>query len=90
MVEGKKEIAWELIRETRNQKYFLVKRSEAEYFIFRTPSKSSEKSKNATTLANWEGEITPWGGVPVKIRALIARKEVKPDPRDQTILVPEE
>ena len=86
MAESKKEISSEFIRETRGQKYFLVKRSEGEYFIFRTPS----EGKTSVTLANWEGEVVPWGGIPVKIRVLIARKKVKPDPRDQTILVPQD
>ena len=81
-----KEISFEFIRETGSKKYFLVKKTESEYFIFRAPP-SSEKSKNQVDLANWEGEIVPWGGVPAKVRDWILRKKVQPDARKPEILV---
>jgi len=81
-----KEISFEFIRETGSRKYFLVKKAGDEYFIFRTPP-SSEKSKNQVDLANWEGEIVVWGGVPAKVRDWILRKKVQPDTRKPEILV---
>ncbi|HEX7456766.1 MAG TPA: hypothetical protein VF303_04910 [Candidatus Nanoarchaeia archaeon] len=83
---AKKEISWEFIRETNSKKYFLVKRLEDQYFIFRTPAASDEKSKNRTTLANWEGEIVGWGNVPAKLRVWLKRKKVKIDPKRPEIL----
>lgn len=78
MATGKKEVSWEFIHETSGKKYFLVKKSEAEYFVFRTPSSSSEEAKSAYTLVNWEGEIVPWGGVPAKVRNWLSRKQISP------------
>jgi len=85
----KKEISWEFVRETRAQKYFLVKGSEKEYFVFRTPSASAAGTKNHYTLDNWEGEIAPWGGIPAKVRVWLSRKRVKQDPKNQKILLPQ-
>jgi len=81
-----KELSYEFIWETGSQKYFLVKKDEAEYFIFRTPPGSSEKSKNRFTLANWEGEIVVWGSVPSKVRDWLLRKKVRPDPKKPEII----
>ena len=82
-----KELSYEFIWETGRKKYFLVKKDEAEYFIFRTPP-SSEKSKNQVDLANWEGEVVPWGGVPVKIRSWLGHKKVSlASPKSTTIII---
>ncbi len=78
MAAGKKEVSWEFIHETGRKKYFLVKKSEAEYFIFRTPSVSSKEAKSSYTLVDWEGEIVPWGGVPAKVRNWLPRKKITP------------
>ncbi len=74
----KKEVSWEFIHETGGKKYFLVKKSEAEYFVFRTPSSSSKGAKSSHTLVDWEGEVVPWGGVPAKVRNWLARKKITP------------
>ncbi len=81
-------LLWEYIREIRGQKYILVKKTDEEYFLFRTPAQA-EKSQNQFSLENWEGEIVPWGGVPAKVRGWLARKKVKADPKKQEILIPE-
>jgi hypothetical protein len=82
-----KELSFEFIWETGGQKYFLVKESENEYVIFRTPPASLEKSKNRVDLANWGGENIAWGTVPAKIRDWVSRKKVKPDPKNPEILI---
>lgn len=85
----KKEISWEFIRETNGKKYFLAKKSEKEFFVFRTPKNTAEKSKLDYTLENWEGEIAAWGSTPAKVRNLLLRKKVGPDPKKQEILIPQ-
>ena len=82
-----KETFWEFIRETGSKKYFLVKKKEDEYFVFRSPKLSGVTSKLNHTLENWEGEIVPWGGVPAKIRKWLLRKKVTPDPKKQEVLI---
>ena len=82
-----KEISWEFIRETNSKKYFLAKKGEKEFFVFRTPKNTAEKSKLDYTLANWEGEIAAWGSIPVKVRNWLLRKKVSPDPKKQEILI---
>ena len=83
-----KELKHEFLRETDCQKYFLVKRSDGEYFVFRAPGKSEDKSKDRTTLLDWEGEIVGWGNVPKKIRKLILRKNLKLLESNQKAIVP--
>ncbi len=78
MAAGKKEVSWEFIHETNSKKYFLVKKSESEYFIFRTPSATSKEAKSSYTLVDWEGETVPWGGVPAKVRNWLSRKKIAP------------
>lgn len=82
-----KEISWEFIRETNSKKYFLAKKAEKEFFVFRTPKNTAEKSKLDYTLANWEGEIAAWGSIPVKVRNWLLRKKVSPDPKKQETLI---
>jgi hypothetical protein len=93
MAAGKKEVSWEFVHETSGKKYFLVKKSDTEYFVFRTPATISGETKDDYTLSEWEGEIVPWGGVwggvPVKVRGWLARKKIKPDTKNQKILVPQ-
>ena len=84
-----KEISWEFIRETNGKKYILAKKSEKEYFVFRTPKNTQEKSKLDYTLSNWDGEIAAWGGIPVKVRDWLLKKKVSPDPQKQEILIPQ-
>jgi hypothetical protein len=84
---AQKELSYEFIHETGGRKYFLVKEAENEYFIFRTPPTSFEKSKNRVDLANWGGENIAWGTVPAKIRDCVSRKKVKPDPKNPEILI---
>ena len=88
VMAANKEISWEFIRETGGKKYILVKQTEKEYFVFRTPKHSAPASKHDYTLENWEGEIAPWGGIPVKVRNWLVRKRVKPDPENQAVLTP--
>ena len=82
-----KEISWEFIRETNGKKYILAKKSDKEFFVFRTPKNTAEKSTLDYTLSNWEGEIAPWGGIPAKVRQWILKKKVNPDPKNQKILI---
>ncbi|OGY22296.1 MAG: hypothetical protein A2126_03915 [Candidatus Woykebacteria bacterium GWB1_45_5] len=83
---AKKELSWQFIRETGRKKYFLVQSSRDEYFIFRTPGFVEEGSKNFYSLANWEGEIVPWGSTPAKVRSWLVRKKVKPTAAKSTAL----
>jgi len=82
-----KEISWEFIRETNGKKYILAKRSDKEFFVFRTPKNTAEKSKLDYTLSNWEGEIAAWGSIPVKVRRWLLVKRVSPDPKKQEVLI---
>ena len=83
-----KELKYEYLWETNGQKYFIVRRSDEESFIFRTPGKQEEKSKDRTKLINWEGEITQWGNTPKKIRKWIVKKNFKPSEKNAKILIP--
>jgi hypothetical protein len=87
MAAGKKEVSWEFVHETSGKKYFLVKKSDTEYFVFRTPATISGETKDDYTLSEWEGEIVPWGGVPLKVRGWLSRKKLGPNTKDQKILV---
>lgn len=82
---SQKELSWEFLRETFGRKYFLIKRAEKEFFVFRTPG-ASEKSKDSYELLTWVGEVVPWGLVPVKVRIWLKRKGVRPDVKDQKTL----
>jgi len=82
-----KEISWEFIRETNGKKYILAKKSEKEFFVFRTPKNTAEKSKLDYTLSNWDGEIAAWGGIPARVRQWLLKKKVNPDPQRQEILI---
>jgi hypothetical protein len=85
---AKKELSWQFIHETGGQKYFLVQSSRDEYFVFRTPPAASTESKSHYTLANWEGEVVPWGGVPVKVRSWLGHKKVRlASPKSTTIII---
>ncbi|MCH7541989.1 hypothetical protein IH981_04425 [Patescibacteria group bacterium] len=82
-----KELSWEFITETGKQKYILVKKSENEHFVFRTPGVSTPSTKESTNVSNWEGEIVRWGSIPKKIRRWVLRKRIKPSPEDQKTLI---
>jgi hypothetical protein len=88
MATSRKEVSWEFIRETGKKKYFLVKQTDKEYFVFRTPKSTQEKTSRNHSLENWEGEIVIWGGIPAKVRRWLIRKKVAPDPKKQESLVP--
>ncbi|MEX0622026.1 MAG: hypothetical protein WD187_03500 [Candidatus Woykebacteria bacterium] len=79
----KKELSWEFVRETFGKKYFLVKKEGGSFFIFRTPKSVGGEAKDHHTLENWEGEITPWGGIPLRVRRWLRRMGLKPDPKNQ-------
>ena len=83
-----KEVKHEYLWESVGQKYFLVKRSDEESFIFRTPGKQEEKSKDRVELLNWEGEIIHWGNIPKKIRKWVAKKNFKPSEKNTKVLIP--
>jgi len=85
---SQKELSWEFLRETFGRKYFLIKRAEKEFFVFRTPA-AGEKSKDTYELLTWVGEIVPWGLIPMKVRVWLKRKSVSPDPKNQKILLSE-
>jgi len=87
---AKKEFSWEFIWETAGRKYFLVKKADDEYFIFRSPGTALEKAKNYLILGNREGEKVPWGAVPAKIRIRVASQKIKPSPQNQDILISEQ
>ena len=83
-----RDIKYDYIWETGNQKYFLVRKTNQEFFVFRTPGKTKPESKDRTTLGEWEGETAPWGGVPRMIREWIMRKNLRPSEKDQKTILP--
>lgn len=82
-----KEAKYEYLWETEGQKYFIVKRSDEESFIFRTPGKQEENSKDRIELKEWEGEVTQWGNTPKKIRKWITKKNLRPSEKNKKILI---
>lgn len=82
---AKKENDFEFLRETFGRKYFLVKKDDKSYFVFRTPG-AFEGEKLKYELANWVGEVVPWGLVPAKVRKWLSDMHIKPHEGDQKTL----
>jgi len=82
-----KDIKYDYIWKTGNQKYFLVKKPDDEFFVFRSPGKNQPESKDQTNLGEWQGETLPWGGIPRMIREWIMKKNLIPSEKDQKTIL---
>ena len=82
-----KDIKYEYIWETGNQKYFLVRKPNEEFFVFRTPGKIEPRSKDRVMVVEWEGETMPWGGIPRIVRERIMKKNLRPSEKDQKTII---